>query len=285
MKRTRGVYYCETGQDDLHKNALCDRLMKEGIDGRPDVDVVARTGQLTDLAVQLGRKDGLACVLAWYEVLDQKTFRGELAISLDYIRAIAIAGKRYGTEWQWDQATLAREIFHLRRAVSHKDFPSDFPGSLQGVSASTTLATDWKVAGRAIEALDCWRRTLEIKPNFGMSLCNRAIVLANYALALEDEEEKACFLWAAHKEASAALAPTANYTDIHDEGTRRTAKKLKDWIESALDVQGIAATGVDPLAAEDTAATAEEREDRRWCLVNRLYLNPLKSILAHTPWR
>ena len=280
MKRTRGVYYCETGQDDLHKNALCDRLMKEGIDGRPDVDVVARTGQLTDLAVQLRRKDGLACVLAWYEVLDQKTFLGELAISHDYIRAIAIAGKRYGTEWQWDQATLAREIFHLRRAVSHKDFPR-IPEVFR-CQCLNNLGNRLKVAGRAIEALECWRRTLEIQPNFGMSLCNRAIVLANYALALEDEEEKACLLWAAHKEASAALAPTAIYTDIHDEGTRRKIKELKDWIESALDVRGIAATGVDPLAAEDTAATAEEREYRRWCLVNRLYLNPLNDLGPHT---
>ena len=27
---------------------------------------------LTDLAVELGRKDGLACALAWYEALEKK---------------------------------------------------------------------------------------------------------------------------------------------------------------------------------------------------------------------
>jgi LA2681-like HEPN len=280
MKRTRGPYYCETGHEDLHKNALCDRLMKEGIDGRPDVDVVARTGHLTDLAVQLGREDGLVCVLAWYEVLDQKSFRGELAIPLDYIRAIAIAGKRYGTEWQWDQATLAREIFHLRRAVSNKDF-SRMPEVFR-CQCLNNLGNRLKVAGRAIEALDYWRRTLEIQPNFGMSLCNRAIVLVNYGLALEDEEDKALFLWRAHKEASAAIAQTAIYTDIHDEATRRKTKELKDWIESALDIKGIAATGVDPLAAQDASATAEERDYHHWCLVNCLYLNALNDLGRYT---
>jgi hypothetical protein len=43
--------------------------MKEGIDGRQDKDVVTRTSLLTDLAIELGRKDSLACVLAWHEAL------------------------------------------------------------------------------------------------------------------------------------------------------------------------------------------------------------------------
>jgi len=73
--------------------AFCDRLMKEGVDGRGDEDAVARTCLLTQLAVELGSKDILACALAWHESLEKKGIRDELAIELDYSRANAIAGK------------------------------------------------------------------------------------------------------------------------------------------------------------------------------------------------
>jgi LA2681-like HEPN len=132
------------------------------------------------------------------------------------------------------------------------------------------------VAGRAIEALDYWRRALELNPNFGMALCNRARILSNYAEALEDPNQKALFLFLAHKEASAALAPTALYTDARDERTKTLASSLKEWIESVMDVGGIAA--LDPLKGLDTSTTEEEREYRHWCLVNCLYLNPSNDL-------
>ena len=87
-----------TEQENLRKNLLCNLLMKEGLDGWRDEENVARASLLTDLAVELERKDGLACALAWYEALEQKGICGELAILLDYSRANAIAGERYGTD-------------------------------------------------------------------------------------------------------------------------------------------------------------------------------------------
>jgi len=254
--------------------------MKEGIDGRQDGEAVDRTCLLTDLAVELGRKDSLACVLAWYGAFEKRGIHGELAIKLDFAKANAIAGDRYGTKWQWEQATLAREIFYLRRAVSHPEF--DRIPKILRCKCLNNLGNRLRVAGRAIDALECWRRTLEVQPNFGMALCNRAIILANYAEALEDIGEKALFLWAAHKEASAALARTAIYTADRDEATRKVTKMLKEWIESALDMKGIAADGRDPLKEPDTAATDEERGYRHWCLVNCLYLNPLNDLGPYT---
>jgi len=62
-----------------------------------DEDAVARTCSLTELAVELGRKDCLACALAWHEALEQKGICGQQAILLDISRANAIAGERYGT--------------------------------------------------------------------------------------------------------------------------------------------------------------------------------------------
>jgi hypothetical protein len=267
-----------TDQDRLHKNTLCELLMKEGIEGRQDKDAVTRTVTLTELAVELGRKDCLACALAWYEALEQKGIRGKDAIVLDVGRANAIAGERYGTEWQWEQATLAREIFYLRRAVSHQDF-NTVTDTVRCICLNN-LGNRLRVAGRLIEALDCWRRVLEVQPNFGMALCNRARTLADYAEALDDIGKRGLFFWVAHKEASAALASTAVYTHQRDERTREAAKKLKEWIEFVIDVEGM--TSLNPLTWTDTSTTEEERTYRRWCLINCLYLNPSNDLGPHT---
>jgi hypothetical protein len=252
--------------------------MKEGINGRPDQDAVDRTCSLTTLGVELGRKDSLACALAWHKALEQKGISGEMAIVLDLSWANAIAGERYGSAWRWDQPTLAREIFYLRRAVSHQQFPQI--RDVTKCMCLNNLGTRLRVAGRAIEALEYWRRALEVCPNFGMAFCNRAGTLSAYGESLEDSDERVLFMWMAHKEASAAIAPTALYTDIRDEGTWRSAKTLKEGIESVIDVSGI--TALDPLGYQDTSGTEEERNYRRWCLVNCLFLNPFNDLGPYT---
>jgi tetratricopeptide (TPR) repeat protein len=153
-----------TDQERLKKNAHCDRLMRDGIDRRRNEDAVTFTVLLTDLAVELGRKDGLACALAWYEALEQRGVSDEQAIILDYSRANAIAGERYGTEWQWEQPTLAREMFYIRRAVSHPKF-AQIPDVIRCMCLNN-LGNRLRVAGRAIEALEYWRRALEVRPNW-----------------------------------------------------------------------------------------------------------------------
>jgi hypothetical protein len=263
-----------TEQEHTEKNARCDLLIKEGIDGRRNDDAILRMSMLTDLAIELGRKDGLACAISWCEAIEQRGTCGDLAILVDYNRANAIAGERYGREWQWDQPTLADELFYLRRAVSHEKF-AEIPENIRCMCLNN-LGNRMDVAGRAIEALEYWRRALEVQSNFGMALCNRARILADYASALEDRGEQALLLWVAHKEGSAALAPTAAYADVRDERNREKVKTLKAWIESMVDVEGIAAE--DPLASHDASATEEEREYRRWCLDNRLYLNPFNDL-------
>jgi hypothetical protein len=109
-----------------------------------------------------------------------------------------------------------------------------------------------------------------------MALCNRARGFAGYAEALEDANERALFLRVAHKEASAAIAPTAVYTHAHDESTRKMAEGLKVMIESVMDVKGIA--GINSLESQDTSLTKEEQDYRQWCMTKCLYLNPLNDL-------
>ena len=278
LRKLRGqrLHICKNSTDPSHLNAACDRLMREGIDGLVAEEAAIRTCLLSDTALQLGRKDGLACALTWYETLEQKNLHGEVAIHLDFNRANAIAAERYGTNWQWEQPTLAREMYYLRRAISRPDFAKG--SEVIKCQCLNNLGNRLRVAGRYIEALEYWRRTLELQPDFGMTLCNRAMVFANYATVLEDPEDQAFFLLKAHQEASAALAPTARYTSERDKATRKVTQNLRKWIESALDLRGIEASGVDPFGGEDSAASEEERAYRQWCLANWLYLNPLNDL-------
>lgn len=152
---------------------------------------MARAGLLTQIAGELKRKDGITWALAWYETLEKRGLSGQLAISMDYDRANAIATERHGTPWAWEQSTLAREIFYLRRAISNPSFDLS-PASLRCMCLNN-LGSRLRVTGRVIESLDCWRRAIEINPNFGMSLWNRARLLADYAGGLEDPNESALF--------------------------------------------------------------------------------------------
>ena len=103
-------------------------------------------------------------------------------------RSTSIAGERYGTEWQWEQPHAgAHEIYHLRRAVSHQKF-AQIPDVTKCMYLNN-LGNRLEVSGSgSVEALDCWRRTLEAWPTFGMALCNRAGTLAAYAESLEDTD-------------------------------------------------------------------------------------------------
>jgi hypothetical protein len=265
-------------EERLIKNELCERLMKDGIDGRPDEAAYVRICSLMLLAEELGRQDARTCVLSWFEAMDQRSVGGELAVLLDFSRANAIAGERYGTQWKWEQPTLARELFYLRRAVSRSEF-AQIPDVTKCMCLNN-LGHRLLVAGRCVEALDTWHRVLEILPSFGMSLCNRAKALAHYADALDDEDLRPLFLWAAHKDASAAIATTATYTAARDAGNRKLANSLKEWIESLVDIKGIDSAA--PLTQEIRRIEPDERDYVLWCVKNCLYLNPINDLGPHT---
>jgi hypothetical protein len=100
--------------------------MREGIDGRQDEDAIERALLLGEIAEDLGRKDCVTCTLAWYDDLEKRGLSGKDAVLFDYNRANLIAQERIGTAWQWEQPTLAREIFYLRRAVSRPEFHESY---------------------------------------------------------------------------------------------------------------------------------------------------------------
>jgi tetratricopeptide (TPR) repeat protein len=244
--------------------AICQSFMKLRPEDQTDDKAIDIAATLAKFGVELQNTDYLDRAISWYEALEKRSIRDERRIFLDYTWANAIAGLRYGTEWQWEQATLSREIYLLRRAISHSQFSRI--SHIERCQTLNNLGNRLIVAGRTIEALACWRRTLELQPQFGMALGNRARTLWLYASALEDLDHKVLFFWAAHEQATAALAPTAIYTHPSDQKMVQVISELKRKIEEIVDIKRIEKE--DLFAWPDTSTTEQERNYRRWCLLH-----------------
>jgi tetratricopeptide (TPR) repeat protein len=255
----------------------CDRLMREGIEGREFPEAFGRATALTHLGVQLSRKDATTLAAKWYEQLEGKAPDAESAILMDYNRANAIAGSRYNTPWAWEQPTLAREICYLRRAAGHPDF-SRISKTYQCMILNN-LGNRLRVAGRFIEAIECWKQVLVIEPKFGMSLCNLAIRFKDYSEIIEDPGAQTLLSYAAYLKATEAIDSNAIYTHTADDRTKEPVAKLKTELEDALNLPGLREYGPFGRPSEKTDPASIEYE--AWCLNNVLYLNALNDIGPH----
>lgn len=255
--------------------SLWDALVEQGIGQEwPDEDVILRVSLLTALAAKDGDKSKGEVALEWHSTIKKRTLSNQHAARLDYSWANALAGDRYGTHWRWEQPTLSSEIYLLRRSVSNQAF-LQLPHSVQ-CETLNNLGNRLEVSGRTIEALEMWRRALMVMPNFGMALWNRACALVAYSHGFPNSGKEILLWWAAHRDASSALENAAFYSTPEDKQRASNASTLIDWIEAKIDVRGIDSS--DPLAWPDSSLSEEERNYRRWCLENTLFLNEANDI-------
>ena len=175
--------------------------------------------------------------------------------------------------WDWDQPDAVQNVLLLRRAISEPSF-----GTIDQTLACqirTNLANRLNALGRPVAANEQWLKVLETEPRFAKALANRAQALAFYATTLYDQGHEVCLLAAARNLFDAALSADA----VWDSGDRDTvAPGLTDQRDS------IQAHLVEVAYDEDfdfnqfsLGVSEEERSYRRWCLRERLFLNPLND--------
>lgn len=255
-------------------HALARRLMSVRIDRLPNEEAFSLAATLTQLGIDLDCKEYCERASTHFESLEKRDLSVSLRTAIYYTWANTIAGLRYGTEWQWEQKTLARETYLLRKAISNPEFSK--VEVLERCKALNNLGNRLHVAGRIVEALVVWRRALSLESSFGMALCCEAQALSLYASSLESGKERALFLWMAHKKAVAALAPRAIYTDRRDRKTMEAVGALKTRIEAAIDTKKISEV-VDSFSM-NPSLPVDERAYRDWCLANTLFLSPLNDL-------
>ncbi len=258
-------------------------MASAGVDGLSSRCALEKVGTLIDVAGDLGREDGAIRALEWCDTLETLGFSDRESALLEYFRANAWAVRQNirhrdrRTAWAWEQPELQKQIFHLRRTVNHPAFEN--LGALRQCQVLTNLGNQLNTAGRFVEALEAWERALAIYPNFAMALGNRGYGLTNYARALHDDGHQAIFLKFAHADFTAALAPQALYDSPANHRAKAVFEEQRTSIEAAMGATQLSKNI--ELDEFDLGGSDHEQSYRRWCLEQRLFLNPLNDLGKH----
>ena len=177
------------------------------------------------------------------------------------------------TMWDWELPDAVQNVLLLRRAISEPSF-----GTIDQTLACqirTNLANRLNALGRPVAANEQWLSVLATEPRFAKALANRAQAIALYATTLYDKGHEVCLLGAARPLFDAALSEDA----LWESGDRDTfAPSLTDRRESIQAHLVVVAYDEDfDFNQFPLGATEEERSYRKWCLRERLFLNPLND--------
>jgi tetratricopeptide (TPR) repeat protein len=239
-------------------------------------EALGHISHLTDLSSDLRKIEGLQHSLKLSEEIQKKDLNSEQRALSHYFMANAYADiqmlTRKGTEksWDWEQEEIEKEVFHLRTAL--KTGSQSLPKE-RLCQMLTNLGNVMSNIGRFVEAVEYWDRALEKVPSFPMAIGNRGFGFFHYAGSLYDLGHAAVFLKRAHNDLDKALLSK----EIHAEA-KEGFNKHRTLIDSALSKMGINKDfDLDSFSLGDSE---QEVQYRRWCLENRLFLNPLNDLGA-----
>ena len=175
--------------------------------------------------------------------------------------------------WNWEQPDEIRNILLLRQAIGEPAFKTIDP--ITACQIRTNLANRLNALGRPIAANEQWLKVLEIVPKFAKALANRAKGLTYYAGTLYDRGHTSVMLAAARSLFDAALGNDA-FWESEDGSTVKPAlaEQRKQVADFLLQIQY---NDEYDLNQWSLGVTEEERSYRRWCLRERLFLNPLND--------
>ena len=212
-----------------------------------------------------------------------ETASGADRVLLHYFQANAytgIAASQHGggCAWSSDETEIVAALLSLRCAVDETAFDTIDP--IRRSQIRTNLAGTLGCLGRFVEALEQWQLVIQESPSFAMALGKMASGIATYAQYLYDSGHVGVFLMAATEAYSAALAEEAFWdsgpdTLAHGHFSRRLAE-----VNAHLEALGFDYS-VD-LNAFTLGKTHGEQRYRRWCLKERLFLNPLNDVTTAT---
>ena len=194
---------------------------------------------------------------------------------------IAIKGNDPEYIWNWNQPEGVQNILLLRRAIGEPSFAT--ANSVLAHQIRTNLANRLHVIGRPVAANEERLRILRCNPLFAKALAAQAKGIAFYAKQLYDDNHIPLLLAAARSLFDAALDKEAFWEsgdrDSHTPTLTEERNQIADWL---CRIQYDEDYNLDQWSLGDTE---EERTYRRWCLQERLFLNPLneaytKSVAA-----
>ncbi|MDQ6958211.1 MAG: LA2681 family HEPN domain-containing protein [Mariprofundaceae bacterium] len=265
-----------TVEEELGKLLHVDRL-----DGLANHDALNLLGMLVNEADDTRCVEKVARALNWCDQLNSREWSGSEAVRFHYNWANAWAARRHilmndasSSSWEWNHPELGQELFHLRMAIKEPEFDSS--ENYQKCQIYVNTANALNTLGRPVQALEYWNRALQIIPNYGMALGNHGLGLMSYARQLYDGGHAMVLMKFAYEDFKSAISAGAYYEDNGYETVKTGMETEANNIETHIDLAVVNST-LD-LHHHSLGESKEEQEYRRWCLTQRLFLNPINDL-------
>lgn len=176
--------------------------------------------------------------------------------------------------WSWQQERQISGLLYLRKSVAEGDF-DQLPELIQ-CKILTNIASKLSSIGRAIESLSYYDKTLSLIDNFAMAIGNKGMGLFHYGNHLYDYGHRGFFLYHASKEFSRFGTEPLFW----DGGVQKAAKQAfaayRDKTNEIL--AAIKFNDSFDFNAFSLGDSKQEQRYRKWCLDNKLFLNPLNDV-------
>ena len=191
---------------------------------------------------------------------------------------IAIKGNDPEYIWSWNQPEGVENILLLRRAIGEPSFADT--SSVLARQIRTNLANRLHAIGRPVAANEERRRVLRCDPQFAKALAGQARGISFYATQVYDNGHISLLLAAARSLFDAALDKTAFWESDDRDSVAPGLQKERNRIADDLRRNGYDESyDFDRWSLGDTE---DERAYRRWCLRERLFLNPLNDAYTQS---
>lgn len=238
-----------------------------------------------DLSIKLGYTDGI------YHAIE---LGNNLCNSFDNDEQLMFYNYYMGNAWNYlfdtsltntqilnkysREIIIQKAIVYLRKALKLIQLSkSNFLGYYE---ICTNLGNLMSEIGRSIEALDYWDMALKIMPRYGMAIGNKGLGLYKYGFYLFSKRYKPYDLYKALIYKQAHYYVTKALTLKLEKGADVPFNQTKMLIEKALSSNFI--NNKYDLNQESLGASPKEIKYRKWCLNNKLFLNPLNDLGSYS---
>ena len=178
--------------------------------------------------------------------------------------------------WNWEQPESIKSVLLLRQSINEPAFNAI--NSIVTCQIRTNLANQLSALGRPIVANAEWLKVLEFEPRFAKALAARAQALKYYAELIYDSNHKLILLASARSLFDKALDKIAVWESGDRDHVAPGLIAQRDQIDDVLTDSRY--DNECDLNQWPTGSTEEECTYRRWCLHERLFLNPLNEAIT-----
>lgn len=229
-------------------------------------------GDLIDSAYFLKEKKGLEKALQFLKELEEKKLtdlqEGTLYYYIGNVYAdIDALTKKQTTIIEWENKNKELVIYNYRKALTKK-----LNAKLRA-QILINLGNLYNSLGRFVKSVELYDNALKEDPKNQMAYGNKGIALFYYGLNLYDEGHKTYFMYYSYQSLKRALSLEKYGTDAKNAFTSYY-NELTEW-----KVDKIKNLKLDDFSF---GRSNSEKEYRKWCLANRIFLNPLNDLGNHS---